>query len=141
MTEGERDRIEQEAHKVVLYLDEAPFELLRTHNALHGFIIRELARTTGKSTKRIRRMNFMSAAEQLYARRVHRDLLAAIKCLHEARNIVAHEEFMGELFRKVSELGRMIKGPTYDDSPASVAEARAQFFEILHFVYAWATHP
>lgn len=139
LTDDERRRIEDEARKLVIHLDRAPMDVLCTHISIHGHIIRALAKRTGKNTRRIRSMSCMSAVEALYPQRVHRDLREALHLLNQARNIVAHEEFTGEMFIKVGELGRLVRGRTYDESPQSVSAARAQFLEILRFVHAWVT--
>ena len=61
--------------------------------------------------------------------------------MNDARNIVAHEESTGEIFIKVGEMGRLLKGPGYNGNPATADASHEQFRDILNTVEVWATHP
>ena len=126
---------------MVAFFSEAELLVLKTHTSIHRWATRVVANGRGVDVSALRRLSFLKAVRDAHGPHMPIDLLEALRILNDARNIVAHEESTGEIFIKVAELGRRVKGPTYLESPATADEANEQFREVLHFVEGWATHP
>jgi hypothetical protein len=141
MDDKHRLEIREEVRKMLAFFTEAELLVLKTHVSIHRSLTRIIAARRGVATSSLRRLTFLAAAKQAHGPDLNKRLLRSLELLNEARNIVAHEEFTGDIFIKVGEIGRLNKGPGYIDSPANADEANTQFREVLQIVEGWASHP
>ncbi len=141
MDQVEREAIRAEAAALLAFFSEAELLVLKTHTAIHRTLTRLVAAKRDVPVSDLRRLSFLAAAKQIHSSVTTSNLPKALQLLNDARNIVAHEEMTGEIFIKVGEIGRICKGPMYDDNPGSAEDACKQFREILDDLHVWATHP
>ena len=135
------DNLRSEVQELLAFFSEAELLVLRTHISIHRWATITVARARKVPPESLRRLSFLAAVREAHGPRMPQDLFNAMRVLNDARNIVAHEELTGDMFIKVGELGRTIKGSTYIEDPATPGEAHHQFRYVLSFVQAWATNP
>ncbi len=108
--------IREEARTLLASFTDAELLVLKTHISIHRRLTRVVAERRGVETSSLRHLTFLAAAKQAHGSTLDKRLFSSLQLLNDARNIVAHEEFTGEIFIKVGEIGRITLGPASPDA-------------------------